>query len=125
MKRREAKFSILFRHWIMANPQVSCTFEMKDTRGKDYLPFSEVKEHQIDYGLAIKGQHGVLMRVQGINGEPDYSYFRNAPAWVVIKYPKFFCIVDVEKFHEEHIIYKQKSLSIERARRIAREVVDL
>ena len=79
MIRRESASSILFRHWLRANPQESCAYEMKDTRGKDYLNFSEVKEEQLNYGLAIKSPKGVLMRVEAVaTGMPDYLYIRSA-----------------------------------------------
>lgn len=96
MINREAKSSIVFRHWIKANPQFTGSYEMKDTRGKDYFNISEVTEAQINYALAINSDKGVLMRVQALNaGMPDYVYLRNEPAWIVIKYPKFIAVIDI------------------------------
>ncbi len=116
----EAKSSILFRHWLKAHPFMTCTFEMKDTHGKDSLPFSEVKQEQLDYGMAIKSKKGVLLRMQAVaEGMPDYAYFRNAPAFVVIKYPKSFEIIDVETFALERDRSKKKSLTKERAEAIS------
>ena len=118
-KQREATFSLKFREWIMANPRVSCTFEMKDTRGKNYLNFKEVGDKQIAYGLAVNSDKGVLIRVQGINGEPDYAYYRNAPSHIVIKYPKGWVMVTTETFIMEKKRSKVKSLTYSRAKDIA------
>ena len=51
---KEADSAILFRHWLRANPQFTSSLEMKDTLGKDYLAFAEVKQAQLDWGLAIQ-----------------------------------------------------------------------
>ncbi len=128
MIKRESKSSILFRHWVMANPQITktCTFEMKDTRGKDYLRYAEVKTHQIDYGRAImESEKGVLIRVQGTNGEPDYVFLKKEPAFIVIKYPDCFCIVGVYEFWKQSTSGSGASLPSARARKIAYEVIEL
>jgi hypothetical protein len=119
MIKREAKSSIVFRHWIRANPQFTGAYEMKDSKGKSNIPFSCVEDHQLNYGMAIKSPKGVLIRVQGTNGEPDYIYLRNAPSWVVIKFPNCFEIIDVETFIMEKKRSKQKSLTSIRARAIS------
>ena len=99
---------------------MSCTFEMKDTRGKDSLPFSEVKQAQIDWGLAVNSDNGVLIRTQAIvEGMPDYCYYRNAPAYFICKYPKAFYIIPVRNWIFEKEKSKRKSLTIERAEAIA------
>lgn len=125
MIRHEAKAAILFRHWLKANPQYSGTYEAKDSRGKNGLPFSEVKDRQIDYGLAAKSDKGVLIRVLGVNGEPDYVYLRRASAWIVVKYPKALEIIDVEAFDSERKRSKMKSLTAQRAREISTVSVPL
>lgn len=121
----ESKFAIYFRHYLKAHPRISGSFEMKDTRGKNTLAFSEVSEDQLIYGMAIKSDKGTLIRVQALtSGMPDYVYFRNAPASLVINYPKGFVIIDVETFILEKKRSKIKSLSWERACSIAVTVVD-
>ena len=122
MKKKEAKFSIKFRHWLKANierTRISCTFEIKDTRGAKSLRFSELKEEQINWALAIKSKKGVLMRQQGGGGEPDYTYHYNQPAFVVINYPDGFVIIDIEVFVLERDRSKRKSLTWDRACAIA------
>ena len=124
MIKRESSSSILFRHWLRANPQETCSYEMKDTRGKDYLNFSEVKDEQLNYGLAIHGEKGVLIRVEAIQtGLPDYVYLRSVPSYIVIKYPKFIAIIDVKDFLKEKNRSKRKSLTSDLAIHIAYKVL--
>lgn len=125
MKKKEADFGILFRHWLKANPMETASFELKDTRGKDSFPFDAVEAHQIDYSVAIKGDKGILIRVQGVNGEPDYIYLRSCPAYIVIKYPSFFVLIPIEIFIEEKKISMRKSLTESRAKAIATTLVTL
>jgi penicillin-binding protein-related factor A (putative recombinase) len=120
----ESKAAILFRHWLKANPQYTCAYELKQTEG-DSLPFKAVEQHQLDYLEAINGSKGVLVRVQGVNGEPDYVYLRNCPACIVIKYPKAFHVLSVNAFLWERENSKRKSLTEERARKIAVQSVEL
>ena len=102
MNKKEAKFSIKFRHWLRAYPiRMSCTFEIKDTRGKKSFPFKEFKKEQMDWGLAIKSKKGILMRQVGGGGEPDYTYHYQEPAFVVINYPDGFVLIDIMTFKME------------------------
>lgn len=120
----ESKFAIKFRHWLKVHPRISSSFEIKDTRGKNYLPFSEVKQAQLDYGMAIKSDRGTLMRLQAVSeGMPDYIYLRNAPAILVINYPQGFVLIDIETFILEKQRSKTKSLSWTRASTISIKTV--
>lgn len=121
---KEADFGILFRHWIKANPQSSAAFELKQTE-TDSIPFDCVTDEQLNFGLAITGDRGVLVRAEGVRGLPDYIYFRNDPSFIVIKYPKSFHIISVLAFIIEKERSKRKSLTLERARAISRINVDL
>lgn len=127
MIKRESKSSITFRHWLLANPiKHSCTFEMKQTI-KNSISFGSVEERQADYARAIKhGHKGVLMRNVGGRGEPDYNYYYHAPAYIVVKFPDFFCIIDIDAWMNEAAQTKKRaSLTAERARQIAYIIVDL
>lgn len=116
--KREADFGILFRHWLRANPRHSCAFELKQTSGTS-IPFSCLEDHQETYLMAIKGPKGVLIRVQGVAGEPDYVYLRNAPACVVVKIGKEFHIIDIDQWANEKRRSKRRSLTGSRAREIS------
>lgn len=126
--RREAKFQTVFRSWLKANPiWTSAAFELKQTT-KHYINFSEIKEHQIDALLAAK-HSCILYKIpddsRGIK-PVDFFYLRAAAAFIVIRYPDFFCLIDIDDFFKE----KNKSdsvasLTAPRAIRIAFQVIRL
>lgn len=121
MKSREADFGVLFRHWLRANPKfcrLPVAFELKQTASSS-ISFSCVAQAQIDYALSIKSRKGTLIRVQGTNGEPDYIWCHDMPAYFVIKYPNAFYIIDVETWELEKKRSKRKSLTEVRANEIA------
>lgn len=121
---REAKSSLILRHYLRANPlEYSCTFEMKDTRGKNALAFDAVDQAQLDYALAIEGPKGVLLRNQGGSGEPDYTYHIEQRAYIAIKYPKTIYCIRVVEFIREKYNSARKSLTAERAEQIAELVI--
>lgn len=120
IKQDEAKFGLKFRKWLDEHPMMSCTFEMKDTRGSTSLPFSEVGQEQRMHGLRTGSDKGNLIRIQtGTPGAPDYAYYRKAPAFIVIRYPKSFQIISVETFMHEEKRSKRRSLLESRAKEIS------
>lgn len=121
-KQKEADFGLLFRSWWNKNPK-DATYELKQTE-IDSLQFSAVEESQIAWAKAVKSKRGALIRVQGISGEPDYVGCRNKPAYIVIKYPDFWCLIHASTFECERIISKRKSLTADRAREIAEKVIE-
>lgn len=97
MTKHEASFGLVFRSWFRANKKKfdSSVFELKDTRGSATFNVKEWKEEQRDHALACKSDEGNLMRFSsGTTGMPDYGFYRNAYAYVVIKYPDNFYIID-------------------------------
>ncbi len=103
MKKREADFGTYFRHWLKANPMISGAFELKQTTGKS-IPFSDVQDHQIEALEAANSKHGILYKApddsRGVKPF-DYFYLRNAPAWVVLKFPDAFHIISIGTFMQE------------------------
>jgi len=118
MYKREADFGVLFRHWLKANPGMSCAYELKQT-ASDSLPFSSLEQHQEDYLMAIRSDKGVLIRVQDTNGEPDYIYLRNFPARVVVKFKNGFELIDIQTWVLEKKRSHRKSLTHARAKQIS------
>lgn len=121
-QKKEADFGLRFRTWFKDNSRLfeSGSFELKDTRGKDYLNFNEVKSVQIASGLKNQSDEGNLMRASvATTGTADYLFYRNAKGWIVIKYPKMFCIISLDNFIQEKETSDRKSLTSEDARRIA------
>jgi hypothetical protein len=125
-KKQEAKSSLLFRSWIEKEKFYTAAFEMKDTRGKSSLAFSEVDPEQLVYANAIRGDKGVLLRVVAVvKGMPDYIYMRNEPSYITIKYPKCIVMIAPEMFILESRTSKRRSLLESRARNIATKVIEL
>jgi len=121
MKKREASFGLTFRHWLKANPLISGAFELKQTTS-NALAFDAVKEHQLDALLASESKTGILYKApdDSMGVKPfDYFYLRNALSFIVIKYPKFFVLIEPERFIKEQKQSKRKSLTSERAKEIA------
>ena len=125
--KQEADFSIHLRHYLKAHPlPVSCPLEIKDTRGKPSFSYAELKEEQINNALASKSDKGNLIRIaSGTIGGPDYAYYRNVPAYVVIKYVSGFVFIDIETLVMERDKSKRKSLTWERAQEISIRTIKL
>jgi len=124
MVKHESKFGLQFRAWWRSKRLLG-SFELKDTRGASSLPFSEVKEEQIDSGYSNKGPKGNLVRVQsGTVGTGDYLGLVSFPSYVVIKYPGHFEVIDIETFDMERKRSVRKSLTGARAKEISIISVD-
>jgi len=125
MIKRESKATLLFRHYLKANPMDSAAFELKQTI-TDSIPFSDVQEHQITALLAVKSSKGLLYKApddsRGIKPF-DLFYLRGEGAYVVIKFPEFFAIIDVDIFIKEKNRSKRKSLLSKRAEEISEKIV--
>lgn len=127
MKKREADFGVLFRHWLKHNPMYSGAFELKQTT-KTSIPFNSIAEHQLDALQAANSKRGILYKApddsRGIKPF-DYFYLRNAPSYVVIKFPDAFHIISISNFIHEKKTSKRKSLTSERAKQISVKSVNL
>lgn len=106
----------------------SSAFELKQTLTNS-IPFSAVQEHQIDALLASKSHTGFLYKIadDSRGTKPfDMVYFRNSNAYIVIKFPDCFTIIDVGDFLKERdYLSKRKSLTSDRAKAISFKTVSL
>lgn len=127
-KAQEAEFGLVFRKWINKYSEQwtdSCAFELKHTRGATAFAFSELSIEQIAFAASTEVR-GELVRIPGTKGEPDYEWMApGTVTYVVIRYPKFWCIIPKVDVVAEKKASKRKSLSVERAREIAINVIDL
>lgn len=127
IQRREASFTLYFRHWLKANPMPSSAFELKQSVTES-LSFDAVKQHQLDFLLACTKSHGFLYKIpddsRGIKPF-DMVNLTLAYAWVVIRYPHNFHIISIETFLLEKSRSKRKSLTSMRAREISTYSIDL
>lgn len=126
-KAPEADFGVELKGWVEKNAPhfLTSSLETKHTHGKDSFPFNEVKAEQLVFATRISSEKGAWIRVQGLKGEPDYIFLKNTPAYIVIRYPKFFCFITSGNFIFEKEKNKRKSLTAERAIAIAYKVVKL
>src|ERR1035437_6369589 len=90
-KTKEADFGVQLKAYFEKHKPETCGIETKHTRGKDSLPFSEVKPEQIVFANNASGDKGAWIRTLGMNGEQDYVWLKNEISFIVIKYPKFYC----------------------------------
>ena len=121
MKKREADFGKMFRHWVKSQPQLpSAAFELKQTT-LNYISFSALQEHQ-EHALLAASTSGILFKLpddsRGVKPF-DYFYLKRAPAFVVIKYPQGFEGISIEIFILEREKSARKSLTYERAKEIS------
>lgn len=129
MQKKEAKFQTLFNHWLRANIKTlkgsGFAFELKDTRGKQYLSWDAVKSHQAAYLMAASGK-GIIYKIsdQSRGYKPfDCFMLKNAKSFVVINYPDFFCLIEIDLFVEARSVSEAKSLTAPEARQIASLVI--
>lgn len=121
-KTNEAEFGLKLKKWMKKNPMFSCSLEAKQTCTES-IPFSEVTNEQLAWGMSIRSNEGIMVRVTGMSGEPDYIWCRNMPSFVVIKYPIGFVLIATPTFIMEKEKSKRKSLLWSRACEIAVKVV--
>lgn len=124
MKHREADFGVLLRHFFATGIQRTCLIEIKQSTTNS-LPFDCFEPGQIAYLQAAKSKKGVLIRNQGGMGVPDYSYYRNEPAYVGVRYPTAFFLIDIDTFLMEQKKSHRKSLTALRAAEISTISVNL
>lgn len=120
MKKREANFTLRFRSWIRANPMNSAAFELKQTQTNSFA-YSDLKEHQVNALLAAKHKR-ILYKVtdDSLQAKPfDFFYLSSANAYVVIKYPLGFVMIDIDVFLNLKKIDTRKSLLWETAEKHA------
>jgi hypothetical protein len=121
--KREAKFNTTFNHWLKNVYKKTGAFELKQTKS-DSLPFSDVKPHQLEALQAVRHNTFVYKIPDlGLQNPFDCFCLTEQPAYVVVKYPKFFCLISVDSFVLESQKSKRKSLTSARAKDIAFKVV--
>lgn len=124
LKRSESDFSLIFRKWWETHP-LPGEIELKDSRGKDYIAFSEFSQDQEVVARVATSKKGILVRrTVGTVGAADYSGLVGSLYWIVIRYPKGFVILSVDTFFLERSRSKRKSLLWARAKEISTIAVD-
>lgn len=121
LNKREANWSTtIFRPWALKHFNYTAIFEIKHTRGKESLLFSEVKYSQIDKMLKIR--HEKFLWKNPDTGEetpPDFFLLVKEPTFVVIRYPKDVAIIPIDTFVLESQRSKRRSLTWQRAKELS------
>ncbi len=125
MKKREAQFQSKFNRWLIYNWFSSAVFELKVATGKS-LPFSAVKNHQ-EVSLMQTKSAKFIYKISDFDRmkKPFDSFcLYKTKAYIVIMFyrrgNKAFYMIDIDKFIEERILSKRKSLTEEDCKRIGK-----
>ena len=122
---KEKDFQVTFNHWLKSVFKKTACYELKQTK-TDSLPFSDVKDHQIA-ALSLARWGTLVYKIPDVGYQNPFDCFSLTvvPAYVVIKYPKFFCLIDIDTFILERGRSKRKSLVSSRAKELSTVVVEL
>lgn len=123
--KREAKFQTIFNKWVLNVFKKTAAFELKQTVN-DRLPFSRLKDHQA--AALWNAKHNMLTYKLvdcGYQNPFDSVSLKCVPAYVVIRYQQFFCLIDIDAFIKEGDESEEKSLTSARAKEIAEMCVKL
>lgn len=120
---KERDFQSIFNHWVKNVYRKTSAFELKQTKTNS-MPFSSVKEHQKKALYNVK--HGIFVyKIVDCGYQNPFDCFSlyYSRAFVVIKFPSFFCVIDIDIWLEEEKTSNRKSLTSLRAKEIAAFIV--
>ena len=122
---KEKDFQTTFSHWLKQVWKKTGAFELKITH-TDSLPFSDVKDHQIA-ALEQTRWGTMVFKIPDAGYQNPYDCYcmTQQPAYVVIRYPTFFCLIDIDTFTLGRSRSKRKSLTSSRARELSTIVIDM
>lgn len=122
LKKKEANWTTTFlKKWVLEESTLpSGPIEVKQTP-IDYISFSAVSEEQLSDLLACTTKKGHWWKVADMGRKNDFDvvFYRNSPAWIIIKYPKGFVVIGAETYKMEMERSTRKSLTWERAKEIS------
>lgn len=123
--KREANFQIVFNHWLKNVWKQTGAFELKQTTTNS-ISFACVQDHQL---AALENvHHGVLVyKIPDVGYQNPFDCFClvTEPAFIVVKFPKFFCLIEVVHWIAYQTQSSRKSLTSKEAREISTVIVDL
>lgn len=122
MKKHEAKDHTKLEAWArhFLKSRGGCAIELKHTRGRKSLPFSDLEDHQKEALQAFA--KGFVWKIDdtGYRQKPfDIIGSSGGAAFVAVRYPKVIAIIFIHDWCEEEEKSYRKSLTEERARKIA------
>ena len=121
--KREANFQTTFNHYLKSVHKKTGAFELKQTKTNS-IAFDLVVPHQEQALLNVKnGTFVYKIPDMGFQNPFDCFCMVSEDAFVVIKYPDFFCMIDINDWVQEKKISGRKSLTSTRAKEIATVIV--
>lgn len=116
---RERDFQSTFNKWLKTEYKKSGAFELKLAK-TDSLPFSDVKDHQ-EAALWHTKHRQMVYKIPDVGYQNPYDCVSlvGLPAFVVIRYPEFFCLIDIDDWQKEKKLSTRKSLLSSRAKEIS------
>jgi penicillin-binding protein-related factor A (putative recombinase) len=119
----EAQFQSKFNKWCVYRFNETCAAELKVTHGKDTLPFSNIKEHQINNLYQVKhGKYPYKIADVGQMQKPfDMVFFASCNAYIVILFTdKDFVMIDIDEYLKFSKDKTRGSISFEQAKLIGK-----
>lgn len=117
--KHEAKFQVVFSKWLKSSFKGSAVFELKQTKGSS-LPFDAVVEHQ-EQALWHTKNKKLVYKIPDVGYQNPYDCIclSGVGAYVVVKYPDFFCLIDIDDWLNEKKRSQRRSLTASRADEIS------
>jgi len=120
LNKREANWTTSFlKKWVLEESTLpSGPIEVKQTTINN-IPFRVVT--QLNDLLQCMSAKGFWYKHPdtGMANKFDVTFYRNSPAWIIIKYPKGFVVISASAMKWEMENSKRKSLTWERAKDIS------
>lgn len=115
----------MFNHWLKSKWKKTAAFELKFAKGNS-LPFSVVVPHQVA-ALNAARNSTLVFKIPDAGYQNPFDGFclSKTDAFVVIRYPDFFCMIDINDWVNEARGADRKSLTATRAKEISTITVEL
>lgn len=127
MQKKESKWQIVFNKYLRQERGLNYGFyELKDAAG-EYFNYKNFEDHQIESLTSLRWS-GLVWKLSDADPRQkpcDTMCVPPLPAYVVIKYPKFFAVITVEDFVADRDARKRKSLSYQQALSIATRIIHI
>lgn len=131
MKKKEAKQHSPVEAWVryfVRTMKQNCKVEIKHVRDRVSLPFSDLEGHQLDDLTAFEEMSPFIHKFDdaGYRQKPcDIIGVVGGRSFIAIRYDKFIAIIALHVWNIEARKKERKSLTADRARAVAYDVIEL
>jgi len=127
MIKHEAKDHTLVEAWMrnFLKERHGCAVELKHLRGRNALPFSDLDPEQKEKLISYSQCFVWKLDDAGYRKKPfDIVGASGGAAFVAVRFPKVITIILIQDWIEEEERSSRKSITEERARKIAFDVIN-